>query len=59
MFKAKLNLLEIITPADIIVFILVLLLTVAAVIYGNTRLKKNGDKLLDYMLIVVLRVVEL
>ncbi len=50
MFKAKLNILDIITPVDIIVFIFVLLLTVTAVIYGNTRRKKNGDKLLDYML---------
>ncbi|MDR0734306.1 MAG: sodium:solute symporter family protein [Elusimicrobiota bacterium] len=35
---------------DIAVFILVLLLTAAAVFYGQLRKSKGGDRLLDYML---------
>ena len=50
MFKPQINILEVITAADITVFVLVLLLTVAAVLYGQSLRKKGGSIMLDYML---------
>ena len=50
MFKPQINILEIITAAEITVIVLVLLLTVAAVLYGQSLRKKSGSIMLDYML---------
>lgn len=50
MFQPEVNILKVINTADIIVFLLVLVATVSAVIYGQMCRQKNGSKLLDYML---------
>lgn len=50
MFQPEVNILKVINTADIIVFLLVLIVTVSAVIYGQMCRQKNGSKLLDYML---------
>lgn len=50
MFKPQVDILKIITAADITVFVLILLLTVAAVLYGQSLRKKGGSVMLDYML---------
>lgn len=50
MFQPEVNILKVINTADIIVFLLVLIVTVSAVIYGQMCRHKNGSKLLDYML---------
>lgn len=50
MFQPEVNILKVINTADIIVFLLVLIITVSAVIYGQMCRQKNGSKLLDYML---------
>ncbi len=48
-FNPKLNVLTAMSAWDIAVFALVLGLTIASVIYGQTRAKKGGGKLLNYM----------
>lgn len=50
MFKPQVDILKIITAADITVFVLILILTVAAVLYGQSLRKKGGSVMLDYML---------
>ena len=50
MFKPTLNISDIITGADITVFLLVLALTGAMVLYGQSLRKKGGGVMLDYML---------
>lgn len=50
MFKPTLNISDIITGADITVFLLVLALTGAMVLYGQSLRKKGGSVMLDYML---------
>ena len=49
-FSADINVLAVLDAWDCVVFVLVLALTAAAVIYGQLRRNKKTDRLLDYML---------